>query len=199
MRFVIIPLAILACSALLAKQAVAANADTNSPTAILSADFNRAVMKRVADWQLVNPSASSNRYTEDAWTWGALYTGMMAWSRIADDAKYHKAMLAMGKRFDWKPAKRIYDADDHCVTQTYLELFLQHRDPAMLKPTQERFDYIPPVSASITSSRIRRPTALISKAKTRAIAGPGVIHYSWDHPRGPDCIRPPETSVISIS
>ena len=102
----------------------------------------RAVMKRVADWQLTHPSASSNRYTEDAWTWGALYTGMMAWSQIANDPKYHDAMMAMGKRFDWKPAKRIYHADDHCVTQTYLELYLQHHDPALLKPTQERFDYI---------------------------------------------------------
>jgi len=102
----------------------------------------RAVMKRVADWQLVNPSASSNRYTEDCWTWGAFYTGMMAWSKIAGEPKYHDAMMAMGKRFNWQPAKRIYHADDHCVSQTYLELYLQHRDPAMLKPTQARLDYI---------------------------------------------------------
>lgn len=66
----------------------------------------------------------------------------MAWSRIANDPKYHDAMVAMGKRFEWQPAKRIYHADDHCVAQTYLELFQQDRDPAMLGPTQERFDYI---------------------------------------------------------
>ena len=105
-------------------------------------DEIRTVMKRVADWQLVNPSASSNRYTEDCWTWGAFYTGMMAWSKMAGDPKYHDAMLAMGKHFDWKPAKRIYHADDHCVSQTYLELYLQDRDPAMLAPTKERFDYV---------------------------------------------------------
>lgn len=105
-------------------------------------DEIRTVMKRVADWQLVNPSASSNRYTEDCWTWGAFYTSMMAWSKLAGDPKYHDAMLATGKRFDWKPAKRIYHADDHCVSQTYLELYLQDRDPVMLAPTKERFDYI---------------------------------------------------------
>jgi len=118
-------------------------AETNAPVskAAVPAEI-RAVMKRVADWQLTHPSASSNRYTEDAWTWGALYTGMMAWSQIADDPKYHDAMMAMAKRFEWKPAKRIYHADDHCVTQTYLELYLKHQDPAMLKPTKERFDYI---------------------------------------------------------
>jgi unsaturated rhamnogalacturonyl hydrolase len=118
--------------------ASSAPAATNS----LNPDVIRAVMKRVADWQLVNPSASSNRYTEDCWTWGAFYTGMIAWSHIANDPKYHDAMMAMGKRFDWKPAKRIYHADDHCVSQTYLELYLQHRDPAMLAPTKERFDYL---------------------------------------------------------
>jgi len=102
----------------------------------------RAVMKRVADWQLANPSASSNRYTEDAWTWGAFYTGLMAWSKIAGEPKYHEALMAMGKRFAWKPAKRPYHADDHCVSQTYLELYLQQHDPAILGPTKERFDFI---------------------------------------------------------
>jgi unsaturated rhamnogalacturonyl hydrolase len=102
----------------------------------------REVMKRVADWQLVNPSASSNRYTEDAWTWGAFYTGLMAYSRVVEDPKYHDALMKMGKRFEWKPAKRIYHADDHCVSQTYLELYFQHRDPAMIAPTKERMDYI---------------------------------------------------------
>ena len=102
----------------------------------------QTVLKQVADWQLTHPSASSNRYAEDAWTWGAFYTGMMAWSRVSDDPKYRDAMLAMGRRFEWKPAKRIYHADDHCVSQTYLELFLQDRDPTRLSPTRERFDYI---------------------------------------------------------
>jgi len=123
----------------------AAPAEPRSPAdtlALPESDTIRVVMGRVADWQLDHPSASGSRYAEDAWTWGALYTGMMAWSRIAGDDKYHKAMMAMGQRFQWKPAKRIYHADDHCVCQTYLELYLQQRDPALLGPTQERFDYI---------------------------------------------------------
>src|SRR6478736_3208441 len=107
-----------------------------TPATILTA------MQRVADWQLANPSSSSNRYTEDAWTWGAFYTGVMALSRIADHPKYHDAMMTMGKRFAWKPARRPYHADDLCVSQTYLELYLQHRDPAMLQPTKERLDYV---------------------------------------------------------
>jgi unsaturated rhamnogalacturonyl hydrolase len=121
---------------LLATAFSSANAASADPAEI------RSVMQRVADWQLTHPSASASRYSEDAWTWGALYTGMMAWGRMADDPKYHDAMMAMGTRFDWKPAKRIYHADDHCVTQTYLELYLKQRDPALLGPTRARFDYL---------------------------------------------------------
>jgi unsaturated rhamnogalacturonyl hydrolase len=144
MRTSLITVVLIVLSAAACSTVNAAAAETTASPGAVSAEpaSIHAVMKRVADWQLTNPSASSSRYTEDAWTWGALYTGMMAWSRIAEDNKYHDAMMAMGRRFQWKPAKRIYHADDHCVSQTYLELYLQHRDPAMIGPTQERFDYI---------------------------------------------------------
>jgi unsaturated rhamnogalacturonyl hydrolase len=118
----------------------AAEASTNqTPNGQSSPQSVVAIMKKVADWQLVQ---SPVRPTSDDWTYGALYTGIMALSRIADEPKYHEAMVQMGKAHDWKPAKRIYHADDQCVCQTYLELYLQALDPAMLGPTKERFDYI---------------------------------------------------------
>ena len=83
-----------------------------------------AAMKKVADWQLTQPP----RHPADDWTCAAEYTGMMALSQVSADPKYHDAMMAMGQKQEWKPAKRVYDADDHCVCQTYLELYLQHRD-----------------------------------------------------------------------
>lgn len=97
-----------------------------------------ATMKKVADWQL----NQSPRHPAADWTCAALYAGMMGLSQIADDLKYHDAMLAMGRQLAWKPGKRLYDADDHCVCQTYLDLYLQHRQPEMLKPTKEQFDFI---------------------------------------------------------
>jgi rhamnogalacturonyl hydrolase YesR len=108
-----------------------------------AADFNPrsilATMKRVADWQLVHPS---KRTATDDWTHGAFYTGIMALAQVADEPKYHDAMLRMGQAHHWQPAARIYDADDQCVCQTYLELYLEQREPAMLAPTRARFDYI---------------------------------------------------------
>lgn len=98
-----------------------------------------AALRTVADWQLAQAPIRSST---DDWTYGALYTGVMALAQICDDPRYHDAMIAMGKAHQWKPARRIYHADDQCVCQTYLELYWQHRDLAMVTPTRERFDFI---------------------------------------------------------
>ena len=98
-----------------------------------------ATMKRVANWQLANPSA----HRAMDWTQGAYYAGMMALASISDDPRYHDAMMEMGQKNDWKPATNLlYHADNHCVLQTYLELYLQHHDPRMLEPAKQRCDQI---------------------------------------------------------
>lgn len=98
----------------------------------------REAMQRVADWQLAQPS----RHRTDDWTHGALYAGVMSLGRLPGGGKYREAMLEMGRRHEWKPGKNVYHADYHCVCQTYLELYLENKDPAMLRPTKERFDEI---------------------------------------------------------
>lgn len=103
-----------------------------APAAVLK------VMERVADWQLTQPP----KHAADDWTFGALYTGVMALSRISPNPKYHDAMIEMGKQQAWQPGRRVYHADDQCVCQTYLELYLQHRRPEMIEPTKLRFDFI---------------------------------------------------------
>ena len=118
---------------------------TNSspePSAEISPAAVLATMQRVADWQLTNSAASHERYGERAWTYGALYAGMMALAEITDSPKYYEAMVAKGKGFNWEPAPRPYYADDHCVAQMYLECYLKERDPAMLRPIRQEFDQI---------------------------------------------------------
>jgi rhamnogalacturonyl hydrolase YesR len=125
-------------TALLAQDQTAPTARSGQPSPEITPPAVLAAMEKVADWQLSRPA----KHPPDDWTYGALYAGMMALAQVAESPKYHDAMLAMGQAQAWKPGKRIYHADDHCVAQTYLDLYLQHREPAMLAPTRERFDYI---------------------------------------------------------
>lgn len=97
-----------------------------------------SVMERVADWQLANPS--KHRPTD--WTSAAGFTGIMALAGISENPKYRDAMIAMGETNSWKLGARAYDADDHCVGQTYLELYMQKKEPQMLAPTRAAMDYV---------------------------------------------------------
>jgi rhamnogalacturonyl hydrolase YesR len=112
--------------------ALAAAEQAVAPAAVLAA------MERVADWQLAHPSAHETTH----WTQGVGDAGFMALADLSGMRKYRDAMVAMGERNGWQPGPRVYHADDHVVGQTYVELYLQLRDPAMLAPLRARFDAI---------------------------------------------------------
>jgi unsaturated rhamnogalacturonyl hydrolase len=97
-------------------------------------------MRKVADWQL----ARSEPYFDRIWTWSILYSGFMAASDSLGDAKYRDAMEAMGKKVDWQLRSHLPDADDQSVGQTYLELYLLKKDPAMIAPTRQELDALLP-------------------------------------------------------
>jgi rhamnogalacturonyl hydrolase YesR len=115
--------------------------DDGGPIATdLSASLDPAAvgkaMRKVGDWQLVR----SQEYFDRIWTWSVLYSGFMAASDSLGDAKYRDAMEAMGKKFDWQLRSHLPDADDQSVGQTYLELYLLKKDPAMIAPTRAELD-----------------------------------------------------------
>ena len=112
-----------------------------------------AVMQRVADWQLAHPSAHK---TTD-WTQGAGYDGFMALAGISGNAKYRDAMLAMGETNNWQLGTRKYHADDQCVGQTYAELYFLYRDPKMIAPMREKFDWILANPSSVTNLAFNQP------------------------------------------
>jgi rhamnogalacturonyl hydrolase YesR len=101
-----------------------------------------ALMERAADWQLAHPKPEKGEGKPDGWINAAFYAGAMALARDSASPRFHDAMMRMAEANQWKPASRIYHADDHAVCQTYLDLYLQHHEARMLAPTQERFDYI---------------------------------------------------------
>ena len=119
-------------SALIPFSAISASADqkTQEQEAL-------STMKKVADWQLANPS--KHRPTD--WTQGAFYTGVMALYDVSKDQKYLDAMVQMGENNQWKPGPRAYHADDFAVCQAYCEMFMILKDPKMIEPTKQAFDF----------------------------------------------------------
>ncbi len=98
----------------------------------------RKVMKAVADWQLENPSA--HRTTD--WTYAAGFAGLTAWAQMSESDHYFNVLRDFGEKNDWQLGQRPYHADDHAVAQMYLSLYEKYRDPAMIAPLIERFDWI---------------------------------------------------------
>jgi unsaturated rhamnogalacturonyl hydrolase len=106
----------------------------------LSAKFTKAdlakAMKLVADWQL-------NRLPAEAqydWTFGALYAGFMGVPSQVSGDTYKQAMVQIGDKLQWQPGPRVEHADDQTVGQTYLELYMIHKDKKMLDPMRARLD-----------------------------------------------------------
>jgi len=110
------------------------------PLAHLSAKFKRRdlarAMKLVANWQL---SRMPQKPQYD-WTWAALYTGFMAVPNQVAGNKYKNAVMKVGEELNWQPGPRVMHADDQAVGQSYLELYMIHKDPKMMEPMRARLD-----------------------------------------------------------
>ncbi len=111
------------------------------------------VMQRVADWQLAHPSD----HKPLDWTQATGYAGFMALAGISSNPKYRDAMLDMGKANDWQLGPRKFHADDHCVGQTYAELYFLYRDPKMIAPLRARFDDILANPSTTMSLQFNQP------------------------------------------
>ena len=110
-------------------------------------------MQRVADWQLANPSA----HKPTDWTQGAGDDGFMALAGISGDPKYRDAMLAVAETNGWKLGPQKYHADGQCVGQLYTELYFLYRDPKMIAPMREKFDWILDHPSTVTSLNFKQP------------------------------------------
>lgn len=132
-----LPTVVLVCAMFITfsqKEAIASSRLESgiTPGSVLS------VMQRVADWQLAHPS----KHPPTDWTQAAGDAGMMALAGISGNQKYLDAMLAMGEANHWRLGPRLYMADDHCIGQTYAELYLHYREDRMIAPLEDRFDSI---------------------------------------------------------
>jgi unsaturated rhamnogalacturonyl hydrolase len=109
---------------------------TDLSPAIAHADVRKAA-KKVADWQLAKAQPVFNQQ----WTFAAMYDGFLAASKTTGDPKYRDAMVKMAQQFDWKLLDaRFPHADDMALGQTYLDLYMDKRDPIRMADTKAILD-----------------------------------------------------------
>jgi rhamnogalacturonyl hydrolase YesR len=91
-------------------------------------------MKKVANWQLDSIRDKGWRHAKRSWTNGALYAGLLAFARLANDSSYYAFMKRVGDQFDWQleKGKNRYMADFYCVGQMYCGIYDVYRNPQMI-------------------------------------------------------------------
>lgn len=100
-----------------------------SQTRALSGDSIFYQMKKVADWQWENLETVGWKNPKKDWTSGAMYTGMMAWAKLANDESYYRKLIQVGEDNKWEVGKYRHFADDYCVGQLYSQLYTIYKDP----------------------------------------------------------------------
>jgi len=92
-------------------------------------------MKRVADWQIANPS--KHKITD--WTQAPFFLGLFNLHQVSGDARYLEALSGFGAAAGWGPGERVTHADDHAVLQAWLEVHGLDGDKSRLEPAVAHF------------------------------------------------------------
>ena len=111
-------------------------------------DINRndtkIVMQRVADWQIAHQPEVKHQPL--GWENAAMYMGMIDWAELVEkedsNEKYYKFLDDIFRRGGWQPAKRMYHADDICISQVYIDFYRKYRKPVMLWGTLARTQWV---------------------------------------------------------
>jgi rhamnogalacturonyl hydrolase YesR len=141
--FVFVALAIILCSGC-GSRPVEESTDVSD---IFSHDFIHSAMERAFSWQIDNivysaplPDGGFQDVSDTEWVRGAFFAGVMAAYEATGDASFLDAAKDVSERNSWQPGPRPRHADDHCIAQTYVKIFLLEREPAMIEATVARFD-----------------------------------------------------------
>src|SRR5699024_7070283 len=107
----------------------------NKIAGVHSPDSIFHVMKKVADWQLDNIRHQGWRHPKRHWTNGALYAGLLAFGKLANDSSYYNFLKRVGNDENWQITKvnHRYMADFYCVGQMYCGLYNIYHNSDMIQ------------------------------------------------------------------
>lgn len=93
-------------------------------------------MKRVADWQLANPS----KHAPHDWTQAPFFLGLFNLHQVSGDSRYLDGLNEFGVKTSYGPGPRLTHADDHAVLQAWLEVHRMTGDKSQLQPSIDHFE-----------------------------------------------------------
>lgn len=103
-------------------------------------DEVKYIADKVAGWQMEN--FTDTVLHKAHWANGALYKGMMEWADQSGSKEIENWLLGIGESTSWGLLPRIYDADDLCIGQMYLNMYEKYKKPQMLDTVKNRVDYV---------------------------------------------------------
>jgi len=111
---------------------------------IFDPDFIVEIMRKVANYQLENPSHhySAKLDYPMGWVPASFYPGVMACYETTQDERYLDAAIAWGEKNEWNTAPRMGYADDIACGQTYLETYFIKKDPKMIETIRAVLDSV---------------------------------------------------------
>ncbi|SEN91261.1 Rhamnogalacturonyl hydrolase YesR [bacterium A37T11] len=113
------------------------------PANLLQPDAVRALMNRVAEWQINEwQEGRIIKLPKTEWENGALYTGMVALQALEKKPRYDRFLYQTGEECDWNTGKERFFADDYCVAQLYTAMYDWHKEPKMIAAWQALADSI---------------------------------------------------------
>jgi rhamnogalacturonyl hydrolase YesR len=95
-------------------------------------------LEKAADWQLNNPS----EHGELEWHCAPFYMGLTDLFELTGDEKYIEQVKSVGQKNNWRIRDRRYHADDHAVGLSYIKLYQNFNNSAMIAPLIKEFDLI---------------------------------------------------------
>lgn len=105
----------------------------------------KAIMKRVADWQIAHPNKEAEHDDLD-WTHAALYMGMLDWAELIEreeaDDTYYQWLLRIGRRNHFQVGKWMYHADFIAVGQPFIDLYTKYGNKKMIAPVMARANWV---------------------------------------------------------
>ncbi|MBU2881047.1 glycoside hydrolase family 88 protein [Psychrosphaera sp. B3R10] len=125
-----------------------------------SLDNIQTIANQVADYQLSLFDIRSNQMRPEGrasgipngWMYATLHIGLEAYAAASGQQEYEQAVINLSQLNQWKPGPRLYHADDHAVSDVYLELYEKYGFKYQITPTKKVLDGV--LAAQKTNSLV---------------------------------------------